>query len=347
MATPGSIVVRNGEGQSANINTAFANRIQVQAYDTGGSPMTGVALVYSVPQTGASGTFASTGSGAFTVTTGLVGYADSDIITANGVAGNWTGLVQFVSAPGISAPWRLTNTSSVQTPYALDIVSGGTQKVQINTAYAQIQAKVTDNTGAPISGVSITFEGRSAYGSFPGGQQLFTAFTNASGIATSAVWTANSALGNFPVDITPQNLVALQKQASFTNVNATNPYTTQAISGSGQSTPVSTSFGAALVGRVLNELGGPVAGATLRFIGPSSGAYCTFYQSNWWADIPTDANGYATSNVPVANGVAGTYIVDCYTIAPTFTSFNAQFTLTNGAAPAVAVQRAPFFSDDF
>src|SRR5258706_6622285 len=66
----------------------------------------------------------------------------------------------------------------------------------INTAFAtQLQATVRDASNNPVNGVTVTFTAPTsgASGTFAGG--VNTAVTNAQGIATAAVFTANGTEG--------------------------------------------------------------------------------------------------------------------------------------------------------
>src|SRR5205823_3238022 len=93
-------------------------------------------------------------------------------------------------------------------------------------------------------------------------------------------------------------------------------------SGSGQSATVNTDFPAPLVATVTDSSGNPVPGATVTFVGPSSGAGVTFGNGN---TAVTDAQGQA-SVTPTANARAGSENVTA-TVAGIGAS--ATFALTN------------------
>ena len=74
---------------------------------------------------------------------------------------------------------------------------GAPQSTPINTAFAtQLQATVTES-GNPVIGATVTFTapGSGARGTFPGNQTTVKAITDASGVATAPVLTANGIAG--------------------------------------------------------------------------------------------------------------------------------------------------------
>ena len=120
-----------------------------------------------------------------------------------------------------------------------------------------------------------------------------------------------------------------------------------AISGTPQTTPAGSSFGAALKAQVLDTSSNPIAGVTVTFTTPASGASATFGGLTS-TTATTDASGMATSPVPLANATPGTY-----NVTASASSFNASFSLTNtpltpasiaavGGTPQTTVINTPF-----
>jgi sugar lactone lactonase YvrE len=97
-----------------------------------------------------------------------------------------------------------------------------------------------------------------------------------------------------------------------------------ATSGSGQSATTNTAFASPLVATVTDLAGNPVAGITVTFTTPSTGASATLTGGN---TAVTNAAGVATSNALVANGTAGPWNV----IAISGSAIPATFSLTNTA----------------
>src|ERR1700690_283483 len=112
------ITVTSGSGQSAVVSTAFANPL-VATVSTGGVPNAGVAVTFTAPGSGASGTVNS-GSATAMVTTDANGVATSPPFTANSTTGGpyigteaaagGTGTVNFtLTKPGgAGAPSQFT-----------------------------------------------------------------------------------------------------------------------------------------------------------------------------------------------------------------------------------------------
>ncbi len=110
------------------------------------------------------------------------------------------------------------------------------------------------------------------------------------------------------------------------------PQSIVSYSGTPQSATVGTAFGSALQARVTDGSANPLAGISVTFTAPASGASATFNGSNSVIAV-TNASGVATSLVPVANSTAGSYNVTAAVsgLSP------ANFSLTNnpsGPPPA-------------
>ncbi len=90
---------------------------------------------------------------------------------------------------------------AVETNYASAIFSGTPQTATINTQFSlPLKASVTE-TGNLIAGDTVVFTAPAtgASGTFPGASRTDTVVTNASGIATSRVFTANNIIGTYNV----------------------------------------------------------------------------------------------------------------------------------------------------
>ncbi len=89
-----SLEATSGANQSANVNSAFTNKLVATATDSYGNPVSGVAVTFTAPNAGASATFASCASNPqayiCTQTTSATGTATSSTFTANGTNGTYT-----------------------------------------------------------------------------------------------------------------------------------------------------------------------------------------------------------------------------------------------------------------
>src|SRR5215469_3080629 len=81
---PASITATAGTPQSATVNTAFGTQLQATVKDSSNNPVSGVTVTFTVPGSGASGTFAG---GVTTASTNAQGIATAAVFTANTVAG--------------------------------------------------------------------------------------------------------------------------------------------------------------------------------------------------------------------------------------------------------------------
>src|SRR5260370_3657777 len=175
-------------------------------------------------------------------TTIASGVATSTVFTANATAGGPYNVV--ASATGAtSVNFALTNTATP--PGKVTITSGSGQSATINAAFgAPLVATVTDNLNNPVPGVVVTFTppASGASGTFAGG--VNTATTNASGVAMSAAFTANSVAGAYNVVASSPNAAS----ANFSLTNTAGPAAkVTATSGTSQSAAINAAFAAPLV----------------------------------------------------------------------------------------------------
>ena len=176
-------VTVSGGGQTAVINTGFTNPLQATVTDTYGNPISGATVNFTVPATGAGGTVA-----AATATTNANGVATTTV-TANGTVGTYaaTGVVTGLT----NASYNLTNVANpASIPATIAVINNtSNQSTTINTSFtSSLQVLVSNNTGAPLANIPVTFTLPSAIGT---SASMLTVFTDGSGIATLPV----SALG--------------------------------------------------------------------------------------------------------------------------------------------------------
>jgi hypothetical protein len=102
----------------------------------------------------------------------------------------------------LSVTKNLSLTIGPAIPAALIPIAGAGQSTQINTQFpVQLQAKVTDASNTPISGVLVTFTAPTSGASltFSTGGTTVNVVTNAVGIATAPLMTANGVAGSYSV----------------------------------------------------------------------------------------------------------------------------------------------------
>lgn len=313
-----SITATAGTPQSATINTAFATQLQATVKDSFNNPVSGVTVTFAAPGSGASGTFAG---GVNTATTNASGVATAPVFTANGVIGSYT---VTASASGVASPVNFSLTNVSAPPASVTATAGTPQSATVNTAFTTaFQVTVKDASNNPVSNVTVTFAapGSGASGSFSGG--VNTATTNSSGIATSAVFTANAFAGGYTVTA---SVAGVATPANFSLTNLAGPAANIAVTaGTPQSAVISTAFATQLQATVTDSLNNPVSGVTVTFTAPASGASGTF--SGGVNTATTNAQGIATAPVFTANATVG----GPYTVAASApgVATQANFSLTN------------------
>ena len=221
----------------------------------------------------------------------------------------------------------VSGTGALGAPAVVVATSGTPQTTPAGDAFgAPLVATVTDSAGNPIPGEQVFFTAPTsgASGTFASnGTNTETVMTDANGMATSSVFTANATAGSYNVVATSG--AAAPSQFVLTN-QSTVPTSVVATSGGGQATQINQTFGAPLVATVTDTGGNAVAGVTVVFAAPTSGASATFAGAGTTLNVVTDANGVATTSALTANGTAGTFSVTATTVAGLTP---ASFSLTN------------------
>ncbi len=332
-----NVAVSAGNSQSATISTAFATNLAAVVKDASGNPVNGVTVTFTAPSTGASGTFAGGTSGGTvaTGTTNASGVATAPVFTANKTAGPYT---VNATVSGVANPAAFSLTNNVGAASAISATSGASQSVAINTAFASLQATVTDSGGNGVSGVSVTFAvtaaSNGASGTFTGGVTTATVTTDANGVATAPTFTSNSTAGG-PYTVAAKAGTIGPANFSLTNLSAP-PASIAATAGSGQSAPISTAFTTNLQATVQDKNNLPISGVTVTFTAPSSGASGTFTggtNGGLTATAITNSSGVATAPVFTANSIAG----GPYNVQATAGTVSVNFSMTNQTGPAAAV----------
>jgi hypothetical protein len=327
---PNELTLVGGSPQTAKLHQPFGEPLQVALANTNGCLVTtndtGVAVSFTAPSSGATGTFAVSGANTVTVGTNASGQASASGFTANSNAGSYA--VTASSNYG-SISLSLTNTASG----VAATITAGTPVSQSATAgdrYAQpLQATVLDANGNPIDGATVTFTlgtsggagaavGASAAGaSFAGGASQVTELTNAAGTATSPLFTANATAGTFTATAATDGVV---EPASFMLANLTGaPPTITALTPVKQSAAVGARYGKPLQVKVLNGSGHALQGTSVTFTlgsstsagsaggSSSSSAGASFVGGSSQATETTNDGGVATSPRFLANTTAGSF----------------------------------------
>jgi hypothetical protein len=316
---PAIITATGGTPQTATVTKAFAEPLAATVMDSSGDPVSGLLVTFNAPASGASGTFACSGNTAITNSQGI---ATSPVFTANSTEGRYA-VTATAKALTTKPGFVLTNKSGP--PASIAATAGTPQTATVKTAFAtNLAATVTDAFGNPVAGVTVTFTAPAsgAGGTFAGG--VNTATTNAQGVATAPVFTANTTAGSYTVTA-KAGTVTTNPGFALTNL-AGAPTSIKASSGTPQTATVNTAFAQQFAATVTDAFGNPVAGATVTFNAPASGASGTF--AGGVNTAQTSSQGIATAPVFTANGTVGSYSVTAKT--GTLTT-SPGFALTNQA----------------
>jgi hypothetical protein len=118
------------------------------------------------------------------------------------------------------------NNNNNHNPASITASAGATQSATAGTAFGTaLAATVTDSSGSPVSGASVTFTAPSsgASGTFANGTATETDTTNSSGVATASAFTANSTTGSYTVTAAVSG-VSTPASFSLTNTAANMTY---------------------------------------------------------------------------------------------------------------------------
>jgi Viral BACON domain len=322
---PSAITTTSGTPQSATVAKPFAQDLGATVKDASGNPVSGLLVTFNAPATGASGTFACSGT---TAITNSAGVATSQTFTANTIAGKYT--VTATAAALTTTPgFALTNKAGP--PATIAATAGTPQTTTVNTAFStNLAATVKDQYGNPVAGATVTFTAppNGPTGTFAGG--VNTATTNGQGVATAARFTANAIAGAYTVTATVGTHTT---SPGFLLTNQAGPPAAIVVSGgTPQHTVVNTAFATNLAATVTDSFGNPVSGATVTFNAPPSGASGTF--AGGLNTATTNTLGVATAVAFTANTKSGAYTVtatvDTLTTSP-------GFALTNQAGAAASI----------
>jgi protocatechuate 3,4-dioxygenase beta subunit len=337
-----------GTPQTAMLEAAFGSGLQVALANSDGCPVTGtagVAVTFSAPSSGASGSFVGSGSNTVTVGSDASGEVMAPTFTANGTAGSYT--VMASSQYG-SVSFSLTNTAAGIPVRILATGVPPRPEPVLHTFGQPLQARVLDANGAPVAGATVTFTlgsgttGSSACGasstpgaSFVVGGTQASATTDSSGVASSPLLVANAAAGRFTATAAVAHAgsatatgagaggssATIQTSFSLANLAGVPAKITAGVAAS-ESTQAGARFPIRLAVTVTDAQKNPVAGAPVTFAAPARGPSGRFAVISRGASherihlshlravkVRTDACGIALAPPLLANRRRGGYIV--------------------------------------
>ncbi|HEX4355709.1 MAG TPA: Ig-like domain-containing protein, partial [Polyangiales bacterium] len=319
LGSPASIVVASGNNQTIGVSSAAQNPLVVEVRDAANQLLPGVTVMFSAPNSGASGSFNTA-----VVVTDSSGRASADF-TAGNVTGNYN-VTASVSGVGTNALFMLSNSPSSATLIA--VRAGNAQSTVVDTAFATaLDVLVTDTFGNPVPNAAVSFSVPGA-----GASAVLSAYgasTDANGhvVVTAS---ANTLAGTYDVVATTPGSTT---PASFSLTNSAGAAANISVDASDarQSAKVGTKFAAPLGVVVSDAFGNPVAGANVSFVGPGAEPRAALSGGS----AKTDNGGHA-SVTATAGSATGSYIL---TAKLDGGAGQADFVLTNtsGSTPVISV----------
>lgn len=201
---PAAVNATGGTPQSAAVDSAFATPLQVTVLDSGNNPVGNAVVVFSAPNSGASGTFTDP-TGASVISTAALtnasGVAASTTFTANGIAGP---VAVTATVAGVASPANFALTNLAGTANTITAISGTPQSAIAGNQFVPMSVLVVDVGQNPVANATVTFTAPTtgASGTFNVGginTNIATVATDTSGIATSPALTANATAGTYTV----------------------------------------------------------------------------------------------------------------------------------------------------
>jgi hypothetical protein len=321
---PNTLKLQGGTPQTAQLDSPFAQPLQVMLANTNGCPLTtavaGTAITFTAPASGASGSFGASGSNTLTMGTDASGAASAQMFTADDTAGHY--IVTATSVYG-SVEFALTNTGA-GIAARITPLAPAHQSATAGTRYAHpLSVRVLDANGTPVPGATVTFSlgdaggggaggGGAAGADFANGSSQASEQTNSQGVATSPTFRANNSAGTLTATAATAHVT---QPATFTLHNlAAKPATMTRLGAAHRDATVDTGYASRLQVKVRNGHGGPVADATVTFSlgspggggGGAGGAGVSFAGGGTQATATTNSQGVATSPHLTANAGAGT-----------------------------------------
>ena len=313
---PATITATGGTPQSSEVDTDFGDRLRVLVLDAEAHPVPGAVVRFAAPTSDATAVLEAS-----TVATG-----DDGLVAIGARAGTITGSYQVAATiEGGEAPaiFALANTPGAAHAIVANPLSTP-QQTRVLTAFAPLVAQVTDRFDNPVPGVAVTYQAPETGAT--GAPRRATVTSDDDG-RTAVAFTAGPVAGAYQVTATVDG-VATPAVFALTNLHG-EAHRVIAESGGGQRTVVDQAFAAALVARVEDEHGNPVAGATVTFTPPDADVTAIVETTT----AVTGSDGRASTAVTAGIRRGSYQVVATATLAAT----PASFALTNDADVPAAI----------
>ncbi|MES0885352.1 autotransporter domain-containing protein [Roseibium sp. SCP14] len=143
-STAAGLTATSGSGQSAEVGAQFGAPLVATVTDSSNNGVSGVDVTFTAPATGASLTFASTGTNTETVTTAADGTATSSALTANSTASDFSG--------GSLRAYSVIASASGLTTASFSMTNGRDSEADIQKTQEVIASFVTNRANAIVNG---------------------------------------------------------------------------------------------------------------------------------------------------------------------------------------------------
>jgi adhesin/invasin len=258
------LALTGGDNQTGTVGTALATALTVKVSDSHGNGVTGVTVNWAV-----------TGGGSIPATS---------VTNANGIASATRTLGATAGPQGATAtvsgltgsPVTFTFTATAGSASQIAINAGNGQSGTVATAVAVLPSvKVSDASGNPVGGISVTFSTTANNGTVTGASQT----TAANGIATVSSWTLGTGAKTDTLSATSAGLTG--SPIRFTAVAIAGSAATIALSGGdGQTGTAGSALPTAYSVLVTDASGNPVAGTVVTWAATGGGSITTTSTSN-------------------------------------------------------------------
>lgn len=291
-----SVAVVSGGGQSQVVGMAYAAPLVVVVRDAYANAVPGVAVTFTAPASGASGTI-SAGGVATTDASGRAGVS----VVANANAG---GFAVAASATGVATPASFTLTNTAGAPAQLTLEEGDAQSVAVTETFPKkIRVAVRDASGNLVPAGVVGFVAPAP------GAGVATASLSASAVATGVdgiaevTAVANTVAGAYDVTVnaagtTPLTVKLTNQPGAAASVAPTPGSTPQAAT-------VRAAFERPLSAIVSDAYGNAVPGVAVAFAAPAAAPNASLSA----ATSTTDATGKAEVTATAAAEVGGYSVI--------------------------------------
>ncbi len=264
-AAAASITLLQGNGQSAEVETALTSPVEVFVKDQNGDAFAGTTVNFEVTEGSVSSGTAKTGAdGKATIYWTLGTSVSTQTLTVSALKADGTTALN-------GSPLSVTATATAAAPLLaerIELVSGIGQSATVETALTNaIVVRIEDQKGNPLEGTTVNFE------VIEGSVSSATTTTDADGKAT-VNWTLGTSVGTQTLTVSAfktDGTTALTGSPLSVTATATGSTgTTLAerllfFSGANQSAIVETALSTPIVMKVMDQNGDPFEGTTVYF----------------------------------------------------------------------------------